>query len=65
MHVLLISYTSNLKSSDKATILIVYMVKSESLVVNKKPFALLVNTYKFRYATFYVKYVFILGKTHK
>ena len=36
MHVLLISYTSNLKSSDKATILIVYMVKSESLVVKKK-----------------------------
>ena len=30
MHVLLISYTSNLKSSDKARILIIYMVKSES-----------------------------------
>ena len=33
-----ILYASNLKSSHKAAILIVYMVKSELSVVNKKAF---------------------------
>ena len=60
-----ILYARNPKSSDKARILIVDMVKSELSLVKKKPFAWFVNTYKFRYATFYVKYVFILCKTHK